>query len=69
MGVNEVVLRFGPKTSKLVWADVFGPPFENYPTCADELARMDGFDDAHTMGRYFIKLHGREDFRGVLIRW
>ena len=39
------------------------------PTWVDAFALMDGFADAHEMGRFFVKLHGPEPFHGFLIRW
>ena len=39
------------------------------PSCVRDFARMDGFENALEMGRFFVKLHGPEPFHGVLIRW
>jgi hypothetical protein len=67
VGVNDVVLHFAPDQSVFA-IDISGPAFD-VPTCIGEFARMDGFENALEMGRFFVKLYGTEPFHGILIRW
>jgi hypothetical protein len=69
LSVHDIVLTFDPRSYAVIAADIAGKPFGGFPTCVDELARVDGFRDARAMGLYFVKLHGPGPFRGVLIRW
>jgi hypothetical protein len=68
VGVNDIMLRFSPKTKALISAEISGPVFAG-PLNVDALAWADGFADALEMGRFFVKWHGPEPFKGVLIRW
>jgi hypothetical protein len=68
VGVNDIILRFSPTTSAVISADISGPVFGG-PLSVEALAWADGFADALEMGRFFVKWHGPEPFKGILIRW
>jgi len=68
VGVHQVILHFARDQSVLA-IDISGERAFEVPSCVRDFARMDGFENALEMGRFFVKLHGPEPFYGILIRW